>query len=438
MEDNSVFTRLASLSVGFFSILTYPFGVGNGSVIDLTQKVVMDNQFLYSFYQGKGVGFNSSFSYLMVSNGIIFLVFFILGYFYFSKTKVVNKFFSAVFLTISYSVAFPAIWILLCLKMKNNKTRLIILFSNSKKFLSRFSFKDNDIIIGTDNSFEFQTLTFINPRDIALEDYSIIGKINKLFDLLSRRDPDLKCYVNNFYDCSFSVFAQYILAIDIAIKKYDISEAILPSELKYGVKTFNYFLSEYESQGKYFYNREDIFAYFLVDHFKNIGLKYSFCRTKISVQWFNNKIRLIAVFILRFYKDLINSKFLSSIHLELNSFEPDFVYIARSKSQYNAIKILTRDSLYNHLILIGKSITNDLNQNNIKNDKKNVKAILLFKNSYIETIQTYFSCFIKLLRISSIILVYKNLKLNFDQSIKEIVVMLPGLKLYKLQICEKL
>ena len=87
LEDNSIFTRLASLSVGFFSILTYPFGVGNGSVIDLTQKVVMDNQFLYSFYQGKGVGFNSSFSYLMVSNGIIFLVFFILSYFYFRKQK---------------------------------------------------------------------------------------------------------------------------------------------------------------------------------------------------------------------------------------------------------------------------------------------------------------------------------------------------------------
>ena len=102
--------------------------------------------------------------------------------------------------------------------MKNNKTRLIILFSNSKKFLSRFSFKDNDIIIGTDNSFEFQTLTFINPRDIALEDYSIIGKINKLFDLLSSSDPDLKMPCNNFYDCSF---ATYILAIDIAIKKYD-------------------------------------------------------------------------------------------------------------------------------------------------------------------------------------------------------------------------
>jgi hypothetical protein len=114
-EDNSVFTRLVSLSLGFFSILLYPFGAGNGSAINIAQKIVTDNQFLYSFYQGRGVGFNSSFSYLMVSNGLIFLIFFILGYFYFSKTKFVNKIFSAIFFIISYSAAFPAIWILLCL-----------------------------------------------------------------------------------------------------------------------------------------------------------------------------------------------------------------------------------------------------------------------------------------------------------------------------------
>ena len=118
----------------------------------------------------------------------------------------------------------------------------------------------------------------------------------------------------------------------------------MPSELKYDAKTFSHFYLNMNLKVNIF-TIEDIFAYFLVDHFKILVLNILFCRTKISVQWFNNKIRLIAVFILRFYKDLINSKFYQVFILKLNNFEPDFVYIARSASQYNAIKILTRDSL---------------------------------------------------------------------------------------------
>jgi hypothetical protein len=116
LDDSSVFSRIVSLSIGFYSIIIFPFGTGNGSVNGAVQEIVANNQFLYSFFMGKEIGFNSSFSYLMVSNGLIFLIFFILGYFYFSKTKVVNKFFSAVFLIISFSAAFPAIWILLILE----------------------------------------------------------------------------------------------------------------------------------------------------------------------------------------------------------------------------------------------------------------------------------------------------------------------------------
>ena len=62
-----------------------------------------------------------------------------------------------------------------------------------------------------------------------------------------------------------------------------------------------------------------------------------------------------------------------------------------------------------------------------------MKTIFLYKNSFKNVIQLYFSYFINIFKINTVTLVYKSLNLKFDQSIKEIIVMIPGLKLYKLQ-----
>jgi hypothetical protein len=111
--DSSIFSRLVSISLTFFSLLKFPFGVGNGNVALSANELMLSTPFLFSYFQGSAVGFNSSFSYLSVSYGILFWILFLLIFIRYSNSSFINKFFSAVFFIISYSSAFPAIWILL-------------------------------------------------------------------------------------------------------------------------------------------------------------------------------------------------------------------------------------------------------------------------------------------------------------------------------------
>ena len=112
-DDKSILSRIVNLSISFFAIIKYPFGVGNGAVLSSLGELVSQNTFLDSWYMGRKPNLNSSFSYLVFSHGIIFILLFLYLFLFISKSKLINKVFSFIFLEISYSSAFPAIWILL-------------------------------------------------------------------------------------------------------------------------------------------------------------------------------------------------------------------------------------------------------------------------------------------------------------------------------------
>jgi hypothetical protein len=114
--DTSIFSRLVSISLAFFSLFKFPFGVGSGNVALSANELMLDTPYLFSYFKGGVVGFNSSFSYLAVSYGLLFGILFLFIYLKYSKTSFINKFFSATFFIVSYSSAFPAIWVLLSLK----------------------------------------------------------------------------------------------------------------------------------------------------------------------------------------------------------------------------------------------------------------------------------------------------------------------------------
>ena len=117
-SDTSIMTRIVDLILSFQSIIQYPLGVGNGSVLEASKVIMLDSPFVQRFYDstGKEFGLNSSFTYLTVAYGLFFWGYLAYLFLHFSKSNLACKFFALLYLSVSYSAAFPAIWILLTLK----------------------------------------------------------------------------------------------------------------------------------------------------------------------------------------------------------------------------------------------------------------------------------------------------------------------------------
>lgn len=122
--DMSVLTRVIDVYTGIYSVFNYPFGVGNGAVTEAVNRLSRNSDLINDFYisTGKDIGLTSSFSYMTVAYGLIFWMYIYLLYFVYSQSRFCYKFFSFLFLTVSFSAAFPAIWILLGLNSKNGLT----------------------------------------------------------------------------------------------------------------------------------------------------------------------------------------------------------------------------------------------------------------------------------------------------------------------------
>lgn len=117
-SDSSIMTRVVQFYLGFVSIVQYPLGVGSASAEYYSYKIMESSPFISEFYAKtkKEFGNNSSFSYMTISYGIFFWAFIFYLYFIFSKSSKSQKFFSFIYLAVSYSAAFPPIWALLLLR----------------------------------------------------------------------------------------------------------------------------------------------------------------------------------------------------------------------------------------------------------------------------------------------------------------------------------
>ena len=122
--DTSIFGRILDFSVAFVSILEFPFGVGMGDINNSVRHLVNESPYLYHYYGDSTIGLVSSFSNLTVAYGLFFWAYFFFVFFYCGKTTMMARFFSALFIAISYSSAFPAIWVLLQLKETTHKEAL--------------------------------------------------------------------------------------------------------------------------------------------------------------------------------------------------------------------------------------------------------------------------------------------------------------------------
>lgn len=119
-NDSSVFYRIYAFVVGVLSLAKYPLGVGLGDVSSASISLVDEYEFLRNFYSNSthGYRFVSSVGYYMTIFGFFFMLFFLM-LFLRSNTSILNKIFSLLLLTFSYSFAFPLPWILLNLDKDN-------------------------------------------------------------------------------------------------------------------------------------------------------------------------------------------------------------------------------------------------------------------------------------------------------------------------------
>ncbi len=113
MNDTSTIGRLYDFFLGFISLIERPLGSGVNGVDDATLFLSNDYLFLRNYYGVTVIGLVSGLAWCLVAYGLFALIYFIFVYMFSTKASVGARIFSLIFLSFSYSPAFPAIWILL-------------------------------------------------------------------------------------------------------------------------------------------------------------------------------------------------------------------------------------------------------------------------------------------------------------------------------------
>jgi hypothetical protein len=112
-DSSGIFKRLYDFSLGIFLFFNYPFGFGLNNAHLIYKTVEFKNISLFT--DNGAYGFNSSLTFWIASYGSIFVFSYYLILLRINKPKFINLFFSFLFIIVSYSAAFPAIWILFAL-----------------------------------------------------------------------------------------------------------------------------------------------------------------------------------------------------------------------------------------------------------------------------------------------------------------------------------
>lgn len=123
-RDTSLQARLFDIYFSLLSLIDNPFGVGNNRAFSVATSYMMQSELYWSLQTRgfTGFGFNSSLAYLIVSYGIFYVLYGFYTYSYISKAPIAYRMISFLFLSVSYSAAFPAIWLLLMINPQVKST----------------------------------------------------------------------------------------------------------------------------------------------------------------------------------------------------------------------------------------------------------------------------------------------------------------------------
>lgn len=111
--DTSVLKRVYDLVIGFVSLKEHPFGVGANLVDEAVNQIAFAHGLVREVDYGGSISLVSGLSWMLVAYGVLGLGFLLYVFFKYSRAPLPNKLFALLFFSVSYSPAFPAIWVLL-------------------------------------------------------------------------------------------------------------------------------------------------------------------------------------------------------------------------------------------------------------------------------------------------------------------------------------
>ena len=125
IKDSSILNRLYNLFFGFYILIEYPIGMGFNYTSSYLIELINSNQFFKNYYGSiSEYGFVSSLALLISYYGLFFLLFlwYIVQKY---KTPLFYLVFSLLFLTFSFSAAYPIIWILIILSYLLTNSKIV-------------------------------------------------------------------------------------------------------------------------------------------------------------------------------------------------------------------------------------------------------------------------------------------------------------------------
>lgn len=115
MADTSTIGRLYDFFLGFVSLVDFPFGNGVNGVADATLALSDTHLFIRNYYGVSSIGLVSGLAWCFVAYGVFALFYFFYIYIKTTSAPIGARIFSLIFLSFSYSPAFPGIWVLLAI-----------------------------------------------------------------------------------------------------------------------------------------------------------------------------------------------------------------------------------------------------------------------------------------------------------------------------------
>ncbi len=113
LTDTSILKRVYDLAVGFYSLPEHPFGVGANRVDAVFSEIAFRNSLVREVDWGNQIGLVSGLSWILIAYGVFGAAMLAYIFLILSAAPLANKVFALLFLSLSFSPAFPAIWVLL-------------------------------------------------------------------------------------------------------------------------------------------------------------------------------------------------------------------------------------------------------------------------------------------------------------------------------------
>lgn len=287
----------------------------------------------------------------------------------------------------------------------------------------------------------------------------LIEKTNSFFKNIEKTSglSDISAYSNNFYECSILPLARYLKTLEnhlqhltnLKTSSKDIN-VVFPSKLLISTSYSSYFMSEHETQGYAFYDRQLVFQPYLEKLCKKHGVNISYRGNRLSIKSFIHRpVRILAVVVYRyinFLKHIFTSTIKSfdtstDLNTKFDSEATKAVLVTRSKSQTEAIEGLIKNAEVPIVWIFGYSMIDLYSNGNLGreiHDESKFIDTRFIKPSLSSLILNDLSAILTLPLKTKLCINIEGIDVVFNQAIYEIIFMFSELKIYRDQVANTL